>query len=263
MIFTGVTEHTRRHFLRVGAGVAGGLVAAGDGLLPTVTGAAAASSPPDVFTAELRIFAGNFVPVGWLPCIGEEITAAHSPGLARAVGKTFGGAGATHDRLPDLRGRALVGTGHSPGGTPRHVGEYGHALVVSEPNHDPSSLGLTYLIAEREEFYGPLIGEVRAFGFGFAPKGWALCDGRTLSVVEHAAVFSIIGSRFGGDGHPTFHLPDLRSATPLSHGAGPGRPPTPIGHRHADLASAGASHAARLHVTYCIALTGNYPIRNS
>lgn len=66
----------------------------------------------------------------------------------------------------------------------------------------------------------PFIGEIRLFGFGFPPKGWALCNGQQLSVSQNAALFSLLGTQFGGDGRTTFGLPDLRGRTPLHIGAG-------------------------------------------
>lgn len=66
----------------------------------------------------------------------------------------------------------------------------------------------------------PFIGEIRLFGFGFPPKGWALCNGQQLSVSQNPALFSLLGTQFGGDGRTTFALPDLRGRTPLHIGAG-------------------------------------------
>ena len=82
----------------------------------------------------------------------------------------------------------------------------------------------------------PFIGEIRAFGFTFAPLGWAQCDGQLMQISENQAVFSVLGTTYGGDGRTTFALPDLRkSGIP----AGPG-----------------------ITVPYCIALRGNFPSRD-
>ena len=56
----------------------------------------------------------------------------------------------------------------------------------------------------------PFIGEIRPFGFSFTPRGWALCDGQLLPINQHQALFSILGTTYGGDGRTTFGLPDLR-----------------------------------------------------
>lgn len=60
----------------------------------------------------------------------------------------------------------------------------------------------------------PFLGEVRMFGFNFAPRGWALCDGQLLPINQNQALFSILGTTYGGDGRTTFALPDLRGRTP-------------------------------------------------
>ncbi|WP_028612126.1 phage tail protein [Paenibacillus harenae] len=64
------------------------------------------------------------------------------------------------------------------------------------------------------------IGDIRLFGFGFAPRGWALCQGQTLSIQQNSALYSIIGTTYGGDGVTTFKLPDLRGKTPVHTGNG-------------------------------------------
>ncbi len=61
----------------------------------------------------------------------------------------------------------------------------------------------------------PFIGEIRMFGGNFAPQGWAFCDGRILPISENTALFSLIGTFYGGDGQSTFGLPDLRSRVPI------------------------------------------------
>lgn len=68
----------------------------------------------------------------------------------------------------------------------------------------------------------PFIGEIRMFGFGFAPQGWALCNGQLLPIAQNAALFSLLGTTYGGDGQTTFALPDLRSRVPVGQGQGPG-----------------------------------------
>ncbi len=68
----------------------------------------------------------------------------------------------------------------------------------------------------------PFIGEVIMFGGNFAPRGWALCQGQLLPISQHQALFSILGTFYGGDGRTTFGLPDLRGRTPIQAGQGPG-----------------------------------------
>jgi microcystin-dependent protein len=68
----------------------------------------------------------------------------------------------------------------------------------------------------------PFVGEIRMFGFNFPPQGWALCDGQLLPISQNAALFSLLGTTYGGDGESTFALPDLRSRVPVSQGQGEG-----------------------------------------
>lgn len=68
----------------------------------------------------------------------------------------------------------------------------------------------------------PYLGEIRNFGFNFAPAGWALCQGQLLSIAQNTALFSLLGTQYGGDGRTTFALPDLRGRVPIGFGQGPG-----------------------------------------
>ncbi len=78
----------------------------------------------------------------------------------------------------------------------------------------------------------PLLGQIELFHYGAAPRQWAHCDGRELSIYENQALFSLLGTRFGGNGTTTFALPDLRDS------------------------------AIRTDIQYYIALHGEYPKRN-
>ncbi len=66
------------------------------------------------------------------------------------------------------------------------------------------------------------IGTIKTFGFSFAPVGWATCDGQLLSISTQQALFSLLGTTFGGDGRTTFALPDLRGRSIVHVGTGPG-----------------------------------------
>lgn len=68
----------------------------------------------------------------------------------------------------------------------------------------------------------PYIGEIRAFGFNFAPRGWALCSGQIVPISQNTALFSILGTTYGGNGTSTFALPDLRGRTLTNQGQGAG-----------------------------------------
>lgn len=64
----------------------------------------------------------------------------------------------------------------------------------------------------------PFLGEIRAFGFTFAPRGWAACDGQTLPINQNQALYALLGTTYGGDGRTTFALPDLRGRVPIDTG---------------------------------------------
>ena len=68
----------------------------------------------------------------------------------------------------------------------------------------------------------PFVGEIRMFAGNFAPRGWAFCDGQLLAVSQNDALFSLLGTIYGGDGRTTFALPDARGRIPLHQGQGPG-----------------------------------------
>jgi microcystin-dependent protein len=77
--------------------------------------------------------------------------------------------------------------------------------------------------------HDPFIGEICLFGFNFAPRNWATCDGQTMSIASNSALFSILGTYYGGNGTTTFMLPDLRGRIPLQQGQGPGLTPRGLG----------------------------------
>ena len=68
----------------------------------------------------------------------------------------------------------------------------------------------------------PFIGEIGTFGFNFAPRGWATCDGQLISIASNTALFALLGTIYGGDGRTTYALPDLRGRVPIHFGRGPG-----------------------------------------
>jgi microcystin-dependent protein len=68
----------------------------------------------------------------------------------------------------------------------------------------------------------PFVAEIRIFSFNFAPKGWAFCDGQLLPLSQNTALFSLLGTTYGGDGKSNFALPDLQGRAPMHPGQGPG-----------------------------------------
>lgn len=75
----------------------------------------------------------------------------------------------------------------------------------------------------------PFVAEIRLGGFNFAPKGWAFCDGRLLPISQNTALFSLLGTAYGGDGKSSFALPDLQGRMPMHPGQGPGLSPRDLG----------------------------------
>src|SRR3954454_9286361 len=68
----------------------------------------------------------------------------------------------------------------------------------------------------------PFVAEIRIFPFNFAPKGWAFCNGQLMPISQNTALFSLLGTTYGGDGKSTFALPDLQGAAPMQPGQGQG-----------------------------------------
>ena len=84
----------------------------------------------------------------------------------------------------------------------------------------------------------PILGQIQLFAFGWAPTDWMPCQGQVLPIEENAALFSLLGTTYGGDGRTTFALPDLRGHTPSSSSESPDEG-----------------------MSYCIAVVGVYPSR--
>ena len=107
----------------------------------------------------------------------------------------------------------------------------------SSISHIQPSLAVNYIIAltgifpSRNDISNPTIGEITMFAGNFAPRGWALCDGQLLAISSNQALFSILGTTYGGDGRTTFGLPDLRGRVPVHAGTGPGLAPHRLGSR--------------------------------
>jgi microcystin-dependent protein len=87
-------------------------------------------------------------------------------------------------------------------------------------------LVLSHSLVQAQE---PLLGEIRMFAGNFAPRGWAFCDGQMLQISQNSALFSLLGTTYGGDGRTTFALPDLRGRVPVHVGQGRGLAPVMLG----------------------------------
>lgn len=101
--------------------------------------------------------------------------------------------------------------------------------------------------------YEPFIGAIMLFGFNFTPRGWAKCEGQLLPINSNSALFSLLGTMYGGDGRTTFGLPDLRNAVPV--GAGNNYQGTK------GKLSEGEG-VSTVTLNYCIAIEGIFPSRS-
>jgi microcystin-dependent protein len=123
-----------------------------------------------------------------------------------------------------------------------------------------AALSATATVPQAQAGDQPFIGEVQWFAGNFAPRGWALCDGQLLPISSNTALFSILGTTYGGDGRTTFALPDVRGRVLIGTGQGPGLTNRPLGqksgqenvtltaqqipaHSHPLTASSGAANA--------------------
>jgi microcystin-dependent protein len=187
---------------------------------------------------------GNFVPAD-----GRLLPVVTNQSLFTLIGTTYGGDGQTNFAVPDLRGRVAIGAGTGPGLTPRTLGSTvgtesttltgtnlppPRGIAAPYSNMQPS-LALNYLIATSGIFpsssfsaslddTSPVLGEITLSAEDFVPTGWTLCNGRQLLIANNTALFSLIGTTYGGDGVTTFNLPDLRGrvATGADFGSGLG-----------------------------------------
>lgn len=93
-------------------------------------------------------------------------------------------------------------------------------------------LGYIYRINQLKiKIMEQFIGQILMFGGNFAPRSWAFCNGQLLSISSNTALFSILGTTYGGDGRTTFGLPDLRGRVPVHAGDGPGLPVVKLGQK--------------------------------
>jgi microcystin-dependent protein len=75
----------------------------------------------------------------------------------------------------------------------------------------------------------PFLGQIAIFSFSFAPRGWAFCNGQILQIAQNTALFSLLGTTYGGNGQTTFALPNLQGRAAVSQGQGPGLSPYSLG----------------------------------
>ena len=168
----------------------------------------------------VAMFGGNFAPIGWFVADGSTLAIAQYTALFSIIGTTYGGDGESTFMLPNLTtvvedpdypGLAPMGAGRGPGQPPVALGEvvapYGYGLncMISLTGIYPSTDGNGSFPPNDQ-----IIGEVVAFAGSSIPAGWALADGSLLPISGNEALFSLIGTTYGGDGQTDFALPDLR-----------------------------------------------------
>lgn len=113
----------------------------------------------------------------------------------------------------------------------------GNTLTFGNSSNMQPTLAISYIIClygtypSQNKGIDPYIGEIAMFAGNFAPANWAFCDGSLLSIAQNTALFSLLGTIYGGDGETTFALPDLRGRVPVHHGNGPGLTNRPIGQK--------------------------------
>jgi microcystin-dependent protein len=225
---------------------------------PTATSGTFRSANP--FLGEVQLFAGNFAPSGWAFTDGQLVPISQNSALFSLLGTSFGGDGETTFGLPDLRGRVPVGVGTGNGLQEIRLGQkegletvtldeleladHTHTIDGGDPtdptggNHGHENrqpfLGLNYIInlfgifpSENTATGGGSVksaqdfaGEIRLFAGNFAPEGWALAEGQLQFIAGNSALFSLLGTTYGGDGETTFGLPDTRGRTAIHPGAG-------------------------------------------
>ena len=182
------------------------------------------------FIGQIANFAGTFVPSGWTVADGRLLSIVSNTALFSVIGTTYGGDGVTTFALPNLQGSVAVGADAThPVGTVFGAGSTVLTTAELPPGgtpvtNDQPSVAVTYLIATSGIFPSqgggssfnsttPTLGEITAFAGNFAPSGWALAKGQLLSIVNNTALFSVIGTMYGGDGITTFALPNLDGST--------------------------------------------------
>ena len=211
------------------------------------------------FIGELTMFAGVPILASPTRAEGQLLSVAANTFLHTIIRNNFGGNGTTTFALPDLRGRVGLGIGQGTGLTARSLGEQvGSGTVLMTTNQMPShqhalpslppnvwqtsaagsnppqpqtllqpSLAMKFIISTNGEVpssslraTNKMIGQIQLYAGTNMPGGWTLCDGQSLDVATHPALFGIISNWYGGDGVSTFALPDLRGRTPIGSPTG-------------------------------------------
>tara|TARA_R110000868_G_scaffold152566_1_gene377718 strand:- start:1063 stop:1467 length:405 start_codon:yes stop_codon:yes gene_type:complete len=121
-----------------------------------------------------------------------------------------------------------------------------------------ASVGLSQTASAQSE---PFVGQVMTTAANYCPRGWAPMEGQLLPIAQNQALYSLLGTLYGGDGRSSFALPDTRGRAVLNVGSSPGLPPAQQGQRGTAGAS-GTGGTPTLVLRQCIALDGIYPPRS-
>jgi microcystin-dependent protein len=208
-----------------------------NGLFPSQGG----SGNPGMYIGMFHTYAFNFSTGGVATAFGQLLPINQNQALFALLGTNYGGNGVNNFALPDLIGRQMTSAGNGPGIDPVLIGERSGTLTSSlatsnlpasiggqaQPlDEDGLSLGTRYLIATSGIYPSQggsgssleLIGSIVESAFDFVPSGYAACNGQLLSINQNQALFSILGTTYGGDGISTFALPDFRGRTAIGAG---------------------------------------------
>lgn len=156
---------------------------------------------------QIAILPYNFAPTYWLRCEGQTLSIAENETLFAVLGARYGGDGQTTFQLPDLR----IANSHQFRNLPMPSDTKALGYHIAVEGYYPSQGSLDI---------EPFVGEVIIMTTSFVPQGYAECSGQTLAINQNQALFSLLGTRFGGNGTTTFQLPDRRSTLPVPNETG-------------------------------------------
>jgi microcystin-dependent protein len=260
------------------------------GIFPSTDGGGGA------FMGEIFTFAFNFAPGGTATANGQVQQIAQNTALFSLIQNFYGGNGTATFALPNLGGVTMIGTGQGAGLAPEQLGVLDgvSSVTLTRPqlpshlggtsqafdNYQPS-LPVTYMICVSGIFPSrdggggahDILGEVMPFAGNFVPADYLPADGRLLQISENTALFSLIGTYYGGDGMTTFALPDLRGRTIIgasqfvSLGETLGSPTVTLSNPQVPNGFTSGvqpfdNHEPSLALNYIIALTGIFPSRD-
>ncbi|MGA8796638.1 MAG: phage tail protein [Candidatus Cybelea sp.] len=159
-----------------------------------------AASSDTQLLGSLLLIPYDFVPLSFEKCAGQVLPIASNPALFTLLGNRFGGDGKKTFGLPDMRGQEPI---------------KGLSYLIATAGIYPSRKALN-----TPSQYGipPLLGQLLLVAYlpkYTPPDGWATCDGQLLKIDREAALYTLLGNKFGGDGETTFALPDLRGHEPV------------------------------------------------